>query len=82
VDQNASAPTRGCLQYTTSGCAWCLSSAAMMLARSVCHRGGASRLSAQARRFGTEVWPTHGQPPLTKIVATIGPASDHKSKRI
>jgi hypothetical protein len=50
----------------------------MMLARSVCHRGGASRLCApQARRFGTEVWPTHGQPPLTKIVATIGPASEH-----
>jgi hypothetical protein len=50
----------------------------MMLARSVCHRAGASRLcAAQARRFGTEVWPTHGQPPLTKIVATIGPASEH-----
>ena len=29
------------------------------------------------RRVNTEVWKTHGKPPLTKIVATIGPASEH-----
>ena len=29
------------------------------------------------RMVNTEVWKTHGKPPLTKIVATIGPASEH-----
>ena len=48
-----------------------------MLARSVCR---ARRTPVATRQYGAaaeQVWKTHGKPPLTKIVATIGPASEH-----
>jgi hypothetical protein len=48
-----------------------------MLGRSVFSPAVAVGLRAGRRGLSSGVWKKHGKPPLTKIVATIGPASEH-----
>ena len=48
-----------------------------MLARSLCRRSVRVAGVCGRRMVNMDAWEHHGKAPLTKIVATIGPASEH-----